>query len=255
MRIYLHPIMQKKSRVGAVSYLNTKPLIYGFSHGLMADEIELSLDYPSQLAARLQKGQLDIALLPVASIANISEPHLFSNYCIASDKQVASVALFSQVPIEEIQEVFLDYQSRTSVTLFRILMRDYWHIRPSLLEASEDYICRIQGKSAGIIIGDRALEQLPNFPYIYDLAEAWQSHTQLPFVFATWVSNQELSASFTEAFDAANAVGLGQLDTLIADNPYPVYDLKKYYHENIAFEFNEERRNGMQLFLKTVEKL
>ena len=136
--------MQKKIRVGAVSYLNTKPLIYGFEQGLLQDQIELILDYPSRLAQAMQKKQLDIALLPVASIPTITDATLFSKYCIASDKKVASVCLFSEVPIEDIQTVFLDYQSKTSVALFRILMKDYWQIRPSLVEAEEGYDKRVR---------------------------------------------------------------------------------------------------------------
>lgn len=247
--------MQKKIRVGAVSYLNTKPLIYGFEHGKMSGEIELTLDYPSHLAAMIQKNKIDIALVPVASIQNISEARIFSNYCIASSKQVASVCLFSHVPIEEIQEVFLDYQSRTSVALFRILMRDYWNIRPSLLEADENYISQIKGKTAGIIIGDRALKQLQHFPFVYDLAEAWHSHTQLPFVFATWVSTIELSQQFIDNFNLSNEEGLSKLDEIIAVQRFPEYNLKKYFTENISFRLNDENRNGMQLFLRMLEKL
>lgn len=247
--------MQKKIRVGAVSYLNTKPLIYGFEQGMMADQIELTLDYPSALASMMQKNKLDIALLPVASIHNIIDAKVFSDFCIASDKEVASVCLFSHVPIEEIQEVYLDYQSKTSVALFRILIRDYWHIRPMLLEADEQYIDNIKGKTAGIIIGDRALLQRKKFPFVYDLAEAWQSHTQLPFVFATWVTNKALDKKFITEFNAANALGLAHLDQLIQTNQQSNIDLQTYYHHNIAYHFNKERESGMQLFLRTLETL
>lgn len=245
--------MQKKIRVGAVNYLNTKPLIYGFERGLMKHQIDLSLDFPSRLASRLQTKDLDIALLPIASVAQLEESHIFSNYCIASDKKVASVCLFSEVPIEEIQEVFLDYQSRTSVALFRILMRNYWHIRPSLLESNENYIEQIKGKSAGIIIGDRALIQLSRFPYVYDLAEAWQSYTQLPFVFATWVSNKNLPDEFIQDFNSACNLGLSHLDTIISANAFPQYDLLTYFTQNISYVLNEERQKGMQLFMKMLE--
>ena len=247
--------MQKKIRVGAVSYLNTKPLIYGFEKGSMKDQISLSLDYPSRLAGLMQKNLLDIALLPLASIPNILDANIFSNYCIASNKKVASVCLYSQVPIDEIQEVYMDYQSRTSVALFRILMRDYWNIRPSLLEANEHYIEKIKGKTAGIIIGDRALQQTGKFPYVYDLSEVWHSHTQLPFVFATWVSNKNLSLSFINEFNEANALGLQAIDEIITQHHLAEYDLKKYYTENIAYVLDEEKRNGMQLFLKMLERL
>ena len=255
LHLYLYKNMKKKIRVGAVSYLNTKPLIYGFEQGMMHDEIELQLDYPSKLAGLLQRDQLDIALLPVASIPNILDANVFSNYCIGSNHKVASVCLFSHVPIEEVQEVYMDYQSRTSVVLFRILMRDFWNIRPSLLDADDQYINKIKGKTAGIIIGDRALDQLSQFPYVYDLAEAWKSHTSLPFVFATWVSNQKLPQSFIDSFNLANAKGLESLNEIISSQSFEAYDLKKYYTENISYILDEEKKKGMHLFLKMLPTL
>jgi chorismate dehydratase len=247
--------MKKKIRVGAVSYLNTKPLIYGFDQGAMKDEIELVLDYPSRLVSLLQKDEIDIALLPTAAISNIKDAQVFSNYCIASDDEVASVCLFSQVPIEEIQEIFLDYQSKTSVTLLRILLKNYWQTRPSLVEAEEGYIEHIKDKKGGVIIGDRALEQLTNFEYVYDLAKAWKDYTQLPFVFATWVSREELPATFIDAFNKANQVGLNNLEDIIKNYSFPHYDLHTYYNKNIAYTLNEERRKGMMMFLKMIPEL
>lgn len=247
--------MQKKIRIGAVSYLNTKPLIYGFEQGLLKDEIELVTDYPSKLASMLQKNEIDIALLPVAAIPNILDAQIFSNFCIGANENVASVCLFSHVPIEEIQEIYLDYQSRTSVALLRVLLKHYWNTRPILVEADEDYIANIKDKKAGVIIGDRALEQLPNFPYVYDLAAAWHDHTQHPFVFATWVTNQSLSPVFIEKFNEANQLGLAHLSEIIEANPFVAYDLQKYYTENIHYHLDEEKRNGMTMFLKLVEQL
>lgn len=255
MHLYLSLIMQKKIRVGGVSYLNTKPLIYGFEKGLLQQEIDLVLDYPARLATMMQDGRLDIALLPVASIPSIEGANVFSQYCIASDRQVASVCLFSDVPVEEIQEVYLDYQSRTSVALFRLLMRDYWKVRPMLLQAGENYIADIRDKRAGIIIGDRALDSYRAFPYRYDLAEAWHCHTGLPFVFASWVTNTHLEPAFIDAFNNANALGLSQLDTIIASSAHAHYDIVTYFRENICYELTVERRKGMQLFLKGLEQL
>lgn len=246
--------MKKKIRVGAVSYLNTKPLIYGFHQGLMKDDIELILDYPSRLVSLLQKNELDIALLPVAAVHNIKDARIFSQFCIASDQEVASVCLFSHVPIEEIQEIYLDYQSKTSVTLLRLLLKNYWQTRPSLVEADEDYITKIKGKHAGVIIGDRALEQLKNFEYVYDLAKAWNDYTQQPFVFATWVTTQELPDHFIDEFNKANQLGLDHLPEIIADTPFNAYDLHTYYHHNIGYELTEDRRKGMTMFLRMIEE-
>lgn len=255
MRVYLPPFMQKKIRVGAVSYMNAKPLIYGFEQGQMQDRVELSLNYPAALASALQKGQLDVALLPVAAIPNIRNARIISDYGIASDGHVASVCLYSQVPIDEVQEVYLDYQSRTSAALVRILLRDYWHSRPMLLEADEHYIDRIQGKSAGIIIGDRALESLKRFEYVYDLAEAWHEHTQLPFVFAAWVSNTDLDQGFLDDFNQSVSLGLQHLDEIIQANPFPAYDLNTYYRHDIQYALSEDRKKGMTLFLKMLDSL
>ena len=247
--------MQKKIRVGAVSYLNTKPLIYGCEQGELEESIELVKDYPSRLATMLQKDLLDIALLPVAAIPNIPHAQVIGEYCISADRQVASVALYSHVPIEDIQSIYLDYQSRTSVALLRILLRDYWHIRPSLLEAGENYIDDIQDKTAGVIIGDRALEYRNKFPYVYDLAEIWHEHTQLPFVFAVWVSNKEIDTAFIDAFNNSIAIGLEHLAEIIIANPFPAYDLRTYYTENISYSLDDEKRKGMMLFLKLLEQM
>ena len=242
--------MDDKIRIGAVNYLNTKPLLYGIEQVPFANKIELIKDYPANLTSLLQKNKIDIALLPVASIANIEDAKIVSDYCISSNKKVASVCLFSQVPIDEIQEIYLDYQSRTSVALLRILLKEYWQIRPSLLDADEQYIDKIKDKTAGLIIGDRALENLQNFPYVYDLAEAWYDYTKKPFVFATWVANKEISDAFLKEFNEANAIGLQHIDQIVKDIAYTKYDLNTYFHENISYQLDEEKRNGMTMFLK-----
>lgn len=247
--------MEKKIRVGAVSYLNSKPLIYGLQKEPIASKIDFTLDYPSNLTSLLQKDQLDIALLPVASMSIIRDASIISDFCISSNDKVASVCLFSHVPIEEIQHIFLDYQSRTSVMLLRILLKDYWHIRPSILQGESDYIENIKDKTAGLIIGDRALDNLEKFPYVYDLAEAWHDHTKKPFVFATWVANKELDSRFLKEFNDANTLGFQHLPEIIADLSYSNYDLNTYFNENINYHLDEEKRNGMTMFLKMVELL
>lgn len=249
------PTMEQKIRVGAVNYLNTKPLIYGLQNGPLAEKIELVLDYPANLTSLLQKDKLDIALLPVAAIPMIHDSQIISNYCISSDRKVASVCIFSQVPIEEIQDIYLDYQSRSSVMLLRILLKEYWQIRPALLEGDENYIGQIKNKTAGLIIGDRALANLQNFPYVYDLAEAWYDYTKLPFVFAIWVANKKINPTFLEEFNIANSIGFQRLDEIVGSLSFPAYDLNHYYRNNICYSFDEEKNKGMTMFLKMIEKL
>ena len=118
-----------KTRVGAVSYLNTKPLIYGFEKGMMQDEVELVIDYPSKIADALVNNEIDIGLVPVAVLPQMKNHYFVGDYGIACNGEVATVCLFSEVPLEEIETVQLDYQSRTSVALLKILLKEHWKIR------------------------------------------------------------------------------------------------------------------------------
>jgi len=238
-----------KIKVAAVSYLNTKPLLYGIERSEVMNHMELLLDYPSLLAKSLQEGSIDMALLPVAAIPSIPNARIVSDYGIASDGNVASVAIFSQVPMEQIEIVYLDYQSRSSVRLAQLLLEKHWNKKVQYKQATENYIEYINGTSAGVIIGDRALKQLTNFEYIYDLATGWKEYTGLDFVFAAWVANKELPESFLKDFNEANAVGLQHLDEIVAENPFPYYDLKKYYTDNIKYFLNENKKQGLNKFL------
>lgn len=240
----------KKIKVGAVSYLNTKPLLYGIKQSAeLMEQIELVEDYPSKIAAMLVEGTIDVGLVPVAIIPRLKEWHIVTDYCIGADGDVASVCLFSDVPIEKIERVLLDYQSKTSVNLVKILLRDYWEINPVLEDAKEDYITDIKGTTAGVVIGDRALAQRKVSPYIYDLASAWKSMTGLPFVFAAWIANKRLPEQFTNLFNEANGEGLNNIDKVIAANDNAVYDLDVYYRNNISYRLDGDKKKGMEKFL------
>lgn len=247
-------ILDRKIKVSAVSYLNTKPLLYGITHHPVMQDIDLVLEYPALIAKHLREDTVDIGLVPVAAIPTIPNAQILSDYGIGADGKVASVCIFSKVPITEIKRIYLDYQSRTSVRLAQVLLKHYWKQEVTLLEAPEDYIGMIEGSDAGVIIGDRALEQLPNFPYIYDLAEHWKTFTGLPFIFAAWVANKELPETFRVQFNEANALGLQHLDEVIGENPYPVYDLHTYYKENIRYVLDGEKKKGLELFLEYLKE-
>ncbi|MBE7172443.1 MAG: menaquinone biosynthesis protein [Williamsia sp.] len=245
---------QNRISVGAVSYLNTKPLIYGFEQGMMKDRIELLFDYPSRIAASLQQDKIDVGLVPVAIIPHLREAHIITDYCIGAEDAVASVCLFSEVPLEQIEQVLLDYQSRTSVALARVLLKEYWNINPQLTAAPEDFRNHIRGTTAGVVIGDRALEQRKISPYIYDFGEAWKAYTGLPFVFAAWISNKPLDEDFIRHFSNANRYGLDRIDEVVAKHPYPVFDLKKYYTQHISYALTDLKRQGLALFLEKLRK-
>src|SRR6185436_5543137 len=121
-----------------------------------------------------------------------------------------------------------DYQSRTSVALLKYLMKEYWDIKPEMIEAvNEDYRKEIKGTTAGLVIGDRAFEQRKVSTFIYDLGSEWRSITGLPFVFAAWVSIKQMPKDFIQLFNEANALGLEKIDKIVEEAAFDLYDLKK----------------------------
>ena len=243
--------LSKKIRVGAVSYLNTKPLLYGLQHHAISESIELIEDYPANLARALEENTIDIGLVPVAVIPKLPEAHIISNYCIGATGPVASVSIFSQVPMESITSVYLDYQSKTSVNLARILLKNYWKQDVLLLEAPSNFMDLIDGSTAAVIIGDRALEKYNSYAYRYDLAEAWINYTGKPFVFATWVANKPIDEVFIANFNEANGIGLKNIDTVVEQLSHKnnSYDLHTYFTKNISYTLDAAKKEGMAQFL------
>ena len=241
--------LESKIRVAAVSYLNTKPLIYGFENGLMKDEIELITDFPASIADMLINDEVDISLVPVATIPFLKEYHIITNYCIGTTADVASVCLFSDVPLAEIKTILLDYQSRSSVGLLKIILKDFWKINVELVIGGVGYEEKIKGSTAGLVIGDRAFIQRKKSNYIYDLGSAWKEMTGLPFVFAAWIANKKLPETFITNFNNATGEGLQHLPEIIVANPYPHYDLHEYYSKNISFNLDDEKRKGLKEYL------
>lgn len=238
-----------------VSYLNTRPLIYGLKEGEIAGRIELSEDTPANLASQLRQGNIDLGLIPVAVIPQLEEYHIVGSHCIGTEGEVATVCLFSEVPLEEIRKVYLDYQSRTSVALLKWLMQEYWGIQPEIIHAEDDsYREKIKGDTAGLVIGDRAFEQRKISTFIYDLGAEWRKITGLPFVFAAWISSKPLPEDFIQLFDRANAMGLQHIDEIVAAQRFELYDLKRYYTSQISYTLDERKRSGMDLFLQYIKE-
>lgn len=241
-----------KIRVGAVSYLNTRPLLFGLKQSGLLEQIELVEDYPARIAEMLLKNEIDVGLVPVVIIPKLKESHIVTDYCIGADNDVASVAIFSEVEMGSIEKVLMDYQSRTSVRLARLLLQEYWKKDVVFEDGGKDFRDSIHGSTAGVVIGDRALEQRKISPYIFDLGAAWKAHTGLPFVFAAWVANKKLDEGFVAAFNAANAYGLDHLEEVVAEHPFGAYDLMTYYTRNISYRLTPQKREGLNLFLQKI---
>jgi chorismate dehydratase len=241
--------------VGAVSYLNTKPLVYGFEKGAMKDDIDLLFDYPAKVAAMLLNDEIDVGLIPVAVLPKMEEYYIISDFCIGASQSVASVCLFSQVPLNEITHILVDYQSRTSAALMKTLLKHYWKISPELIDTKAGYQEGIRGTTAGLVIGDRALKQRPHSSYIYDLADEWRAFTGLPFLFAAWVANKKLPEDLIPQFNTATGEGLQHIDEIVAANPFPEYDLKEYYEKNIDYQLDGKKKEALALFLQYVKEV
>lgn len=244
---------QQKVRVTAVSYLNTKPFIYGIFRSGLSDLIDLSLDIPAVCAQKLASGAADLSLAPVAVIPDIQETCLVSDFCIGATGPVKTVCIFSEKPISHIKKLYLDFHSKTSATLVPLLCRDYWNIQPEFLPATDGFERRIAGDTAGLIIGDRAIGRERDFPFVYDIGEAWINWTGLPFVFAAWVSTRPLDPEFIRRFNAALQFGISRIPELTKIIPaIPGFDMEAYFRKNISYDLDKAKLNGMHRFLNMV---
>ncbi len=248
----------KKIKISAVNYLNSKPFIYGLENSSIKNEIDLQLDIPSVCADKLEENKVDIGLVPVAVLPELEEYHIISDYCIGADGEVTSVLLLSDVPLEEIKSIQLDYQSRTSVLLVQVLAEKFWKIKPRWMDAEENYETQIRGTVAGVVIGDRTFSLKNKFKYAYDLSAEWKKFTQLPFVFACWVSNKKLSDDFISQLNEALSFGLSRKEKVIEQykNELRVtFDVKDYLENKISYSFDDQKKTALSLFLDYVNEL
>jgi chorismate dehydratase len=177
--------LSTRMRIGAVNYLNTKPLIYGL--GDLLPHAEIVLDIPSRLAESLAAGELDVALIPVIEYFRGRHYRLVPDISIASEGSVLSVTLFSRVPWPRIQSVALDEGSRTSTALTRILLTRRFGVEAEAIPLPMDTEPERLDVDAVLMIGDRAMRAcLPGFDFAFDLGQEWYQWTGLPFVFAVW---------------------------------------------------------------------
>lgn len=243
-------------RISCVSYLNSRPFVYGLqqSEFLGSGEAVLSLDDPATCASKVLNGKADIGLVPVAVLPQLEGYKRAAEYGISAEGKVGSVMLFSEVPLKEIREIWLDNQSRTSVMLTRILARELWKLAPVWKEGHPGYEKKIKGNVAGVVIGDRALEMQSQFPYAIDLAGAWKELTGLPFVFACWVAGPSVPESFLKRFEKALGVGISELDKVIALSGNDE-KTKNYLKKDIHYSIGPLENEGLRRFLSYLETM
>ena len=245
-------------KISAVSYLNTFPFVFGIKTSGKLDDIELQLDIPSICAEKLKNNIVDLALVPVGAIPDLDDPHFVSDYCIGAESNVKTVVLLSHKPLEEITEIALDFDSRTSIQLVKVLAGKFWKIQPTWRNLGPEEAEMDKNIETLVAIGDKTFRLASQFPYVYDLAGEWIRYTSLPFVFAIWLANKPLPKGFLVNFNKALEYGIQhkeEIPDFFPDKIPPGLDAIQYLKENISYDFDERKKEGMKLFLDLVSEL
>jgi chorismate dehydratase len=249
-----------KIRISAVKYANTYPFIYGLTESGLDRKVVLETDHPADCAAKLIAGKVDIGLIPVATLPLLNEYHIISDYCIGTVGNVRTVLLLSNCNFEEIETVYLDYRSRSSVMLSKVLARNFWNREFRWMNTSKGFDFRNIGKNqAVVLIGDQCFEYEKSFRQKIDLAAEWKDFTGLPFVFACWTANKPIPQDFTDEFNTALSLGISNIDKVVEKfgdtGTIQGEILKKYLTENIDYYLDEKKKKGLELFLELLKKL
>jgi chorismate dehydratase len=241
--------MEATIRVGAVEYLNTKPLICDLEQ--LAPNLELVLEVPSKLADMLAAGQLEVALIPVIEYFRGGSYAIVPDLAIASRGPVLSVTLFSRKPWTEIRSVALDEGSRTSAALTQVLLRRKYGVTPQVMPLPLDRTAEESDADAVLLIGDRAMRAcLPGFRYAFDLGQEWHDWTGLPFVYAVWAVREGVDLGPIEgALHEAKRRGLARVGQIAArEAPKLGLDAgfcRRYLDNIIHFDLGPREQAGL----------
>ena len=236
-------------RLGAVSYLNVRPLVYGLEGNPL---FSLRYDVPSVCATLLEDGAIDLGMIPSIEALR-GRYRLVPDLGIISDGAVASVALFTKVPLDRIRRLGLDTSSRTSAGLTRILCREKWRIDPEFAAVAPDAAARLDGCDAALLIGDPALfldHDARGFQKI-DLGAEWTSMTGLPFVWAAWAGRDgAVGAREITALQAARDAGIAHTGEIADDYCGPDRSAlgRRYLRENMRYRLGPREAEGLQRY-------
>jgi chorismate dehydratase len=249
-----------KIRISAVKYANTYPFIWGLRESGFNKRVVLETDHPADCAAKVISGKADIGLIPVAALPLIKNYHIISDYCIGAIGKVKTVMLLSNFPFEQVNSINLDYRSRSSVNLTRVLAKYFWKKEFNWINTSEKFDFKNIGKNeAVVLIGDQCFEFENCFSHKIDLAEEWIKQTGLPFVFACWTANRILDIDFIKDFNLALKSGVENIEKVAKafgnKGAIGEKELRDYLTNNIDYIFDDEKKKGMDLFLELLNKL
>jgi chorismate dehydratase len=266
-------------RISIVEYLNTAPLVRGFTHGPVRGKYELSFTVPSQCAEALRSGAVDVAIIPAIEYQRIPGLVILPNLSIASKRTVRSLLFVSKKPVRDVTSIALDQSSRSTQTLTRILCAKRWNISPQFFEAAPDLAQMLQQADAALLIGDPALRLsiqtaaharrdasgemvttaaaagVPGAAplFIYDVVEKWRAMTSLPAVLAVWAARpQVVTPELVQDFQDSLEFGLQHLDAIAteaaAQMNLPAAELRRYLSENIDYHLDGENLQGLQRY-------
>ena len=242
-------------RLGAVSYLNARPLVYGLER---KPRFDLRYDVPSECARLLHGGSIDVGLIPSIEYLRGPQPYaLVPGPAVTSRGPVASVALYTRLEPRDIRSVAMDSSSRTSVALATVMLRRFFGVSPEAVSMAPDLESMLARADAALIIGDKALVWEPDHRPIQkiDLGEAWTSLTGLPFVWAFWAGPAGvLGAGDVSALQSARDEGVRQSDTIgreyFRDLPQHRDLGARYLRDNIKYYLGAEERAGLESFYR-----
>ncbi|HRD37797.1 MAG TPA: menaquinone biosynthesis protein [Bacteroidia bacterium] len=241
-----------------VSYFNTLPFRYGLKNSQLIDQIDLQEDIPSICAQKLKFKQVEIGLVPVALLPELENFKVITDYCIGANGKVDSVKLYSMVPLNEIKTVILDYQSKSSVTLTKVLNKFYWKTNFQFEDAIPGYEQFVSGNTAAVVIGDRTFALNGNYKFEYDLAEEWKNFTGLPFVFAAWVSTGETNPVFIMEFNEVLKSGVNNIDNALKNSSHHFsekFNAEDYLKNKIDFNLDDRKKIALEMFLNYIRQL
>jgi chorismate dehydratase len=253
-------MVMDKIRISAVKYANTYPFIYGLKKSGLERKIILETDHPADCAAKLISNRADIGLIPVAALLQLQEYHIISDYCIGSNGNVRTVMLLSNCPFENIKTIYLDYRSRTSVNLSKVLAKYWWKRDFKWINTSKGFdFLNVGFDEAVVLIGDQCFEYEKSFRLGLDLSGEWKKFTGLPTVFACWTSNKVIDPGFIDEFNSALKAGVSNINAVAEyfgkAGSITGDVLKMYLTENIDFSLNDDKKKGLALFLDFMKKL
>lgn len=251
---------EDKVKISAVRYANTYPFLYGIYETGFNKKVIISTDHPADCAAKLISGKVDIGLIPVAALPSLKEYYIITDYCLGAYGKVRTVMLLSNCPFDEIRSINLDYRSKSSVSLARILAKFAWKRQFSWNNTTESFdFINIPYNDAVVLIGDQCFEFENRFRNKVDLSEEWFNYTGLPFAFACWTANKKLDDGFLIEFNNALATGVRNIPAVVRKygNTGVIRgdELMTYLTKNMNFVLNDDKREAIKLFLELMSKL